>query len=116
MQLQTGWFSSQVLDILRLRVAQRFLSIYPDGGAQSLLKSVTNRFEKLKILQITMKEKREKQTDKGLNKISHSTINSLIVSDSFGRICRSHTNLVHLKTLDTYTSTPRILDPFQAFC
>ncbi|XP_057806849.1 uncharacterized protein LOC131021609 isoform X1 [Salvia miltiorrhiza] len=62
--LQTGWFASQMLDILRLRVAQRFLSVYPEGGAQSLLRSVTNRFEKLKILHLTMKDKKAKQADK----------------------------------------------------
>ncbi|XP_057767251.1 uncharacterized protein LOC130987660 [Salvia miltiorrhiza] len=62
--LQTGWFTSQMLDILRLRVAQRFLSVYPEGGAQSLLRSVTNRFEKLKILHLTMKDKKAKQADK----------------------------------------------------
>ncbi|KAH6819246.1 hypothetical protein C2S51_002849 [Perilla frutescens var. frutescens] len=62
--LQTGWFSSQMLDILRLRVAQRFLSVYPEGGTQSLLRSVTNRFEKLKRLHLTMKDKGAKQADK----------------------------------------------------
>ncbi|KAL1553844.1 general transcription factor 3C polypeptide 5-like [Salvia divinorum] len=62
--LQTGWFTSQILDILRLRVALRFLSVYPETGAQSLLRSVTNRFERLKILHLTMKDKKAKQADK----------------------------------------------------
>ncbi|XP_042003092.1 general transcription factor 3C polypeptide 5-like [Salvia splendens] len=62
--LQTGWFTSQILDILRLRVALRFLSVYPETGAQSLLRSVTNRFERLKILHLTMKDKKAKEADK----------------------------------------------------
>lgn len=70
-QLQSGWFASQVLDILRLRVSQRFLSVYPEGGAQSLLRSVTNRFEKLKILHLTMKDKKAKQAGKGTNQIGN---------------------------------------------
>ncbi|GMH29693.1 hypothetical protein Nepgr_031536 [Nepenthes gracilis] len=44
----TGWFSSYLLDSLRLRVALRFLSIYPQAEAESLLKSVSERFEKSK--------------------------------------------------------------------
>lgn len=73
--LQTGWFSSQVLNILRLRVAQRFLSVYPEGGTQSLLKSVTNRFEKLKRLQLTMKNKEVKQADKEVLETEDKEIN-----------------------------------------
>ncbi|XP_047938581.1 general transcription factor 3C polypeptide 5 [Salvia hispanica] len=61
---QTGWFTSQILDILRLRVALRFLSVYPETGAQSLLRSVTNRFERLKILHLTMMDKKAKEADK----------------------------------------------------
>lgn len=68
LQLQTGWFTSQILDILRLRVALRFLSVYPETDAQPLLRSVTNRFERLKILHLTMKDKKAKEADKG-NKI-----------------------------------------------
>ncbi|KAG6410529.1 hypothetical protein SASPL_128590 [Salvia splendens] len=67
--LQTGWFTSQILDILRLRVALRFLSVYPETGAQSLLRSVTNRFERLKILHLTMKDKKAKEADKGGNEM-----------------------------------------------
>ncbi|KAI5671320.1 hypothetical protein M9H77_11684 [Catharanthus roseus] len=44
----TGWFSSIVLDTLRLRVAVRFLSVYPKAGAQTFLKSKSSHFEKSK--------------------------------------------------------------------
>ncbi|MBA0709153.1 hypothetical protein Golax_024213 [Gossypium laxum] len=45
---KTGWFSECVLDCLRLRVAVRFLSVYPKTGAESILKSCSNEFDKLK--------------------------------------------------------------------
>ncbi|XP_039045323.1 transcription factor tau subunit sfc1-like, partial [Hibiscus syriacus] len=45
---KTGWFSECMLDCLRLRVAVRFLSIYPEAGAESILKSYSDEFEKLK--------------------------------------------------------------------
>ncbi|KAM7520307.1 hypothetical protein LguiB_019269 [Lonicera macranthoides] len=51
----TGWFSARVLDTLRLCVAVRFLSIYPEAGAKSLLKSTSERFEKSKKMLIFAK-------------------------------------------------------------
>ncbi|XP_057546834.1 uncharacterized protein LOC130825564 isoform X1 [Amaranthus tricolor] len=51
----TGWFASYTLDILRLRVAVRFLSVYPLDGAASLLKSVSERFEKSKKMRANVK-------------------------------------------------------------
>ncbi|XP_019174383.1 PREDICTED: general transcription factor 3C polypeptide 5-like isoform X2 [Ipomoea nil] len=45
---QTGWFASNVLKSIRLRVAIRFISVYPNPGADSFLKSVSARFEKAK--------------------------------------------------------------------
>ncbi|KAL2485332.1 Transcription factor IIIC [Abeliophyllum distichum] len=54
--LATGWFSSRVIDSLRLCVAVRFLSVYPKDGAESLLRSVSNRFEKSKRMHIYMKD------------------------------------------------------------
>ncbi|XP_022887757.1 general transcription factor 3C polypeptide 5-like isoform X1 [Olea europaea var. sylvestris] len=56
--LATGWFSSRVIDRLRLCVAVRFLSVYPKDGAKSLLRSVSNRFEKSKRMDINVKDKR----------------------------------------------------------
>lgn len=56
--LATGWFLSRVIDRLRLCVAVRFLSVYPKDGAESLLRSVSNRFEKSKRIHIYMKDKR----------------------------------------------------------
>ncbi|KAL3630319.1 hypothetical protein CASFOL_023303 [Castilleja foliolosa] len=65
--LQTGWFSAQLIDTLRLRVAQRFLSVYPESGAESLLKTVSKRFEKSKrshLNKTDLKVREEKQADK----------------------------------------------------
>ncbi|XVE64452.1 hypothetical protein DITRI_Ditri07aG0101700 [Diplodiscus trichospermus] len=45
---KTGWFSECVLDCLRLRVAVRFLSVYPETGVDSILKSYSDEFEKLR--------------------------------------------------------------------
>lgn len=78
--LQNGWFSSQVIDILRLRVAQRFLKIYPEAGAESFLKSVTTRFEKLKKLPLSTKDlkadhKEGKQIDKEVLEIEDKETN-----------------------------------------
>ncbi|XP_022887759.1 uncharacterized protein LOC111403473 isoform X2 [Olea europaea var. sylvestris] len=44
--------------VLRLCVAVRFLSVYPKDGAKSLLRSVSNRFEKSKRMDINVKDKR----------------------------------------------------------
>ncbi|KAL8267716.1 hypothetical protein R6Q59_001514 [Mikania micrantha] len=44
--LATGWFPPRILNILRLRVAVRFLSVYPNPGADSFLKSTSIRLEK----------------------------------------------------------------------
>ncbi|XP_073054968.1 uncharacterized protein [Primulina eburnea] len=55
-QLQTGWFLSHVIDCLRLRVAQRFLTVYPEVGADSILKSVSRHFERSKKVQINLKD------------------------------------------------------------
>ncbi|XP_021889163.1 transcription factor tau subunit sfc1 isoform X2 [Carica papaya] len=44
--LKTGWFSECMLDTLRLRVAVRFLSIYPKDGVEEILRSTTEEFEK----------------------------------------------------------------------
>lgn len=54
-QCATGWFSARMLDTLRLCVAVRFLSIYPEAGAKSLLKSISERFEKSKKMLILAK-------------------------------------------------------------
>ncbi|GLT92811.1 hypothetical protein SLE2022_106270 [Rubroshorea leprosula] len=45
---KTGWFSENVLDCLRLRVAVRFLSLFPKPGAEKILKNYSNDFEKSK--------------------------------------------------------------------
>ncbi|KAL2507207.1 Transcription factor IIIC [Forsythia ovata] len=67
--LATGWFSSRVTDSLRLCVAVRFLSVYPKDGAESLLRSVSNRFEKSKRMHIYMKDTRVDEEGKQPNKV-----------------------------------------------
>lgn len=47
-----------MLDSLRLCVAVRFLSVYPKAGAESLLKSASERFNKSKRMQVYAKDKR----------------------------------------------------------
>ncbi|KAM3702147.1 hypothetical protein ACJW31_04G004600 [Castanea mollissima] len=43
-----GWFSEHMLDCLRQRVKVRFLSVFPQAGAENLLKAASEKFEKLK--------------------------------------------------------------------
>ncbi|KAL7134463.1 hypothetical protein ABFS83_11G028700 [Erythranthe nasuta] len=66
--LQTGWYSSQVIDCLRLRVAQRFLSAYPETGAELFLKSASNRFEKSKRAHLNVKNLKVDAEDKPADK------------------------------------------------
>eukprot|EP00268_Persea_americana_P057617 TRINITY_DN6909_c1_g2_i9.p1 TRINITY_DN6909_c1_g2~~TRINITY_DN6909_c1_g2_i9.p1 ORF type:complete len:601 (+),score=127.53 TRINITY_DN6909_c1_g2_i9:334-2136(+) len=47
----TGWFSGDLFRTLMLRVSMRFLSIFPRSGAEALLQSVSERFEKCKTQQ-----------------------------------------------------------------
>ncbi|KAH9618969.1 hypothetical protein KSS87_015115 [Heliosperma pusillum] len=44
----TGWFSSSALDHIKFRVALRFISVYPQGGAETFVKSISNNFERSK--------------------------------------------------------------------
>ncbi|KAE8721640.1 Transcription factor IIIC, subunit 5, putative isoform 2 [Hibiscus syriacus] len=66
---KTGWFSECMLDCLRLRVAVRFLSIYPEAGAESILKSYSDEFEKLKrscmYKDVFNSQEEHRQTNKG---------------------------------------------------
>ncbi|GFQ00991.1 general transcription factor 3c polypeptide 5 [Phtheirospermum japonicum] len=83
--LQTGWFSAHFIDTLRLRVAQRFLSVYPEAGAESLLKTVSKRFEKSKRPQMNKTDLKVggegKQADKG----SHQLFNHKVL-DYFSEV------------------------------
>lgn len=56
LQLATGWFTPHVLEIFRLCVAVRFLSVYPNAGAESFLKSASSRLEKSKRAVTVVKE------------------------------------------------------------
>ncbi|PIA40884.1 hypothetical protein AQUCO_02400147v1 [Aquilegia coerulea] len=70
----TGWFSSYVLESLRLRIAVRFLSIYPKTGAESFLKSASVRFEKSKRAHAFKKDVRPKEVEhQQVHKVSESS-------------------------------------------
>uniref|UniRef100_A0A2P2LEA2 General transcription factor 3C polypeptide 5-like n=1 Tax=Rhizophora mucronata TaxID=61149 RepID=A0A2P2LEA2_RHIMU len=45
---ETGWFSQQTFDSLKLCVMVRFLRVYPKSGAEKLLKATSEDFEKSK--------------------------------------------------------------------
>lgn len=47
-----------MLHILRLRVAVRFLEIYPRDGAQPFFKSACARFDKAKKMQFLVKDQK----------------------------------------------------------
>lgn len=51
MQPKTGWFSEYLVNTLRLRVKVRFLSICPKEGAEVLLRSTYEKFERSKKLE-----------------------------------------------------------------
>ncbi|KAL5783911.1 hypothetical protein ACOSQ2_006303 [Xanthoceras sorbifolium] len=46
--LKTGWFSESMFDVIRKRMEVRFMSVYPGTGAEKLLKTASEGFEKLK--------------------------------------------------------------------
>uniref|UniRef100_M4EMD4 Transcription factor IIIC subunit 5 HTH domain-containing protein n=1 Tax=Brassica campestris TaxID=3711 RepID=M4EMD4_BRACM len=52
---KTGWFSEALLDTLRLRVAVRFVSVFPESGFEDVFKSIQEEFERSEKIQ-TFKE------------------------------------------------------------
>ncbi|XP_016436706.1 uncharacterized protein LOC107762827 isoform X3 [Nicotiana tabacum] len=60
----TGWFSSHILDCLRLCIAVRFMSVCPHPDAESLLKTVSARFEKSKRIHTCVKVTRSEEQGK----------------------------------------------------
>ncbi|XP_016447969.2 uncharacterized protein LOC107773035 isoform X1 [Nicotiana tabacum] len=60
----TGWFSSHILDCLRLCIAVRFMSVCPHPDADSLLKSFSARFEKAKRICNYVKVARPEEQEK----------------------------------------------------
>ncbi|KAL3820567.1 hypothetical protein ACJIZ3_006480 [Penstemon smallii] len=64
--LVTGWFSSHAIRSFRYRVAQRFLSVYPEAGAETFLKTAIKNFEKSKRIHISVKVDEQKQANKGV--------------------------------------------------
>ncbi|KAL1203278.1 hypothetical protein V5N11_031873 [Cardamine amara subsp. amara] len=49
---KTGWFSEAMLDTLRLRVAVRFVSVFPEPGFEDVFKSIQEEFERSEKVQI----------------------------------------------------------------
>ncbi|CAL9231422.1 unnamed protein product [Arabidopsis halleri] len=43
---KTGWFSEALLDNLRLRVAVRYVSVFPEPGFEDVFKSIQEEFER----------------------------------------------------------------------
>lgn len=77
LQHKTGWFSEAMLDTLRLRVAVRFVSVFPEPGFEDLFKSIQEEFERSEKIQIqkeTVKpspvKHREATKGKIINKIA----------------------------------------------
>ncbi|KAL0692270.1 hypothetical protein Bca4012_059450 [Brassica carinata] len=55
---KTGWFSEALLDNLRLRVAVRFVSVFPEPGFEDVFKSIQDEFErseKTRAQKVTLK-------------------------------------------------------------
>ncbi|KAL9233143.1 hypothetical protein vseg_008174 [Gypsophila vaccaria] len=57
-----GWFSQNALDNLKFRVALRFISVYPQGGAESVLRSISEDFEKSKKTRYELKPGEESES------------------------------------------------------
>ncbi|KAL3820566.1 hypothetical protein ACJIZ3_006471 [Penstemon smallii] len=58
------WFSSHAIRSFRYRVAQRFLSVYPEAGVETFLKTAIKNFEKSKRIHISVKVDEQKQANK----------------------------------------------------
>ncbi|CAH2064652.1 unnamed protein product, partial [Thlaspi arvense] len=52
LNLTTRWFSEAMLDTLRLRVAVRFVSVFPEPGFEDVFKSIQEEFERSEKIQI----------------------------------------------------------------
>lgn len=51
LQHKSGWFSEALLDTLRLRVAVRFVSVFPEPGFEDVFKSIQEEFERSEKVQ-----------------------------------------------------------------
>nr|XP_027122143.1 general transcription factor 3C polypeptide 5-like [Coffea arabica] len=85
----TGWFSANVLETLRHRVAVRFLSVYPNAGAEAILKSECDLFEKSKKMRLypkNLKANEERQQDNRghINFYIYATFSRRESSQGFG--------------------------------
>uniref|UniRef100_A0A1J3JL82 General transcription factor 3C polypeptide 5 n=1 Tax=Noccaea caerulescens TaxID=107243 RepID=A0A1J3JL82_NOCCA len=49
---KAGWFSEAMLDTLRLRVAVRFVSVFPEPGFEDVFKSIQDEFERSEKIQV----------------------------------------------------------------
>ncbi|XP_060209462.1 uncharacterized protein LOC132636557 isoform X2 [Lycium barbarum] len=69
----TGWFSAHTLDCLRRCIDVRFMSVCPHPRAESLLNSVSARFEKSKRIHTYVKVARPEEHEKA-NKVENNEV------------------------------------------
>ncbi|CAN8268220.1 unnamed protein product [Cochlearia groenlandica] len=50
--LKTGWFSEAMIETLRLRVALRFMFVFPEPGFEDVFKSIQEEFERSEKIKI----------------------------------------------------------------
>lgn len=75
-QYKTGWFSEALLDNLRLRVAVRFVSVFPEPGFEDVFKSIQEEFErseKTRIQKDSLTSCKPDQLEKTKGKINNIT-------------------------------------------
>ncbi|KAL0835928.1 hypothetical protein Bca101_087817 [Brassica carinata] len=107
---KTGWFSEALLDTLRLRVAVRFVSVFPEPGFEDVFKSIQEEFERSEKIQ-TFKEThkpslvKHKEPTKGDDEIS---------IDSHGYLDTENSSRTYLQGLfDSFpTSEPGLYGDF----
>ncbi|KAM3320692.1 general transcription factor 3C polypeptide 5 isoform X1 [Capsicum chacoense] len=70
----TGWFSFHTLDCLRRCIDVRFMSVCPHPRAESLLNSVSSRFEKSKRIHTCGKVARPEEQEKVSKEVENSEV------------------------------------------
>lgn len=77
LQHKAGWFSEAMLDTLRLRVAVRFVSVFPEPGFEDVFKSIQEEFErseKTRIQKDALSSCQPDHQEKAKGKISNRTL------------------------------------------
>lgn len=90
-QYKTGWFSEALLDNLRLRVAVRFVSVFPEPGFEDVFKSIQDEFErseKTRIQKDSLTSCKPDHLEKVKGKINNIT--SIMPSNTFCLLLRRY--------------------------